>query len=274
MNQKSFLLSVLFITLLLFGGCKAPKDIAYLQGAGKPILIDSTIMAPIPDAVIKKGDLLIITVNSVTPELSRPFNLSLLPTTGMGDYGQINVLATSTGSGSLQNYLVDNQGFITFPLVGKIAAEGMSKNALSERIKSLIYPRYITEEPIINIRYADFSISVLGEVSRPGSFRINNESCSVLEALALAGDLSINGKRDNVLLIRQTRDARESVRLDLRDKNLINSPYYFLQQDDVLYVQPSDTKARSSKIGTAETLSLSVVSTLISLTTLIISIAK
>ena len=274
MRLKSISLFVFLLSVILLSGCKASQEITYLQGAGKAAVMDSTNMAPIPDAIIKKGDLMTITVNSLTPELARPFNLSLVPTTGMGEYSQTNATAMSSGSGGLQNYLVDNQGFINFPLIGKISVEGMTKIALSEKIKSLIYPRYITEEPIITIRFVDFSISVLGEVARPGTFKINNESCTLLEAIALAGDLTISGKRDNVLLIRQAGNLRESVRLDLRDKNLINSPYYFLQQDDVLYVQPNDVKARSAKIGTAESLSLSAVSTLISITTLIISIVK
>ena len=274
MRLKSISLFIFLLSVILLSGCKASQEITYLQGAGKAAVMDSTNMAPIPDAIIKKGDLMTITVNSFTPELARPFNLSLVPTTGMGEYSQTNATAMTSGSGGLQNYLVDNQGFINFPLIGKISVEGMTKIALSEKIKSLIYPRYITEEPIITIRFVDFSISVLGEVARPGTFKINNESCTLLEAIALAGDLTISGKRDNVLLIRQAGNLRESVRLDLRDKNLINSPYYFLQQDDVLYVQPSDVKARSAKIGTAESLSLSAVSTLISITTLIISIVK
>jgi len=274
MRLKSISLFVFLLSVILLSGCKASQEITYLQGAGKAAVMDSTNMAPIPDAIIKKGDLMTITVNSFTPELAKPFNLSLVPTTGMGEYSQTNATAMTSGSGGLQNYLVDNQGFINFPLIGKISVEGMTKIALSEKIKSLIYPRYITEEPIITIRFVDFSISVLGEVARPGTFKINNESCTLLEAIALAGDLTISGKRDNVLLIRQAGNLRESVRLDLRDKNLINSPYYFLQQDDVLYVQPNDVKARSAKIGTAESLSLSAVSTLISITTLIISIVK
>jgi len=270
--MKNFFLFFPIITLLfLFSGCKAYKDITYLQGAGKPAVMDSTYMAPIPDAVIKKGDLLIITVNSVTPELAKPFNLPLVPNSGLSDYSQSQSISSTQGTGGLQNYLVDNQGNIVFPLIGMINAEGLTKFQLAAKIKSLIYPRYITEEPIINIRYADFSVSVLGEVARPGTFKANKETFSILQALAMSGDLTINAKRDNVLLIRQNGNARESIRLDLRDKNLINSPYYFLQQDDVLYVQPSDTKARSSKIGSAESLSLSAVGTLISIATLIIT---
>ena len=150
----------------------------------------------------------------------------------------------------------------------------MTKYALADLIKTKIYPRYIKEEPIISIRYANFSISVLGEVARPNTFLVNNEKISILEALATAGDLTIYGRRDNLLLVRQTPEGRQSIRIDLRDKNLIYSPYFYLQQNDVIYVQPNETKTRTSKIGSAETLSISIVGTLISLTLLIVTLVK
>ena len=117
----------------------------------------------------------------------------------------------------------------------------MTKNALADLIKTKIYPRYIKEEPIISIRYANFSISV-AKWRAPTLFFVNNEKISILEALATAGDLTIYGRRDNVLLVRQTPEGRQSIRIDLRDKNLIYSPYFYLQQNDVIYVQPNETK--------------------------------
>jgi polysaccharide export outer membrane protein len=150
----------------------------------------------------------------------------------------------------------------------------MTKSALVQKIRSEIYPKYIKEEPIILVRYGNFRISVLGEVARPGTFSIDNEKISLLEALALAGDMTIYGNRSEVLLIRENGSNRQTVRIDLRDKFLVNSTYFFLQQGDVIYVEPNKTKARSSFIGAAESISISVVSTLISLTTLIVSLAK
>ena len=129
------------------------------------------------------------------------------------------------------------------------------------------------EEPIILIRYANYKVSVLGEVSRPNIYNINNERINIFEAVALAGDLTIYGRRDNVLLIRENNEGkRVSVRIDLRDAKLIDSPYYYLQQNDVIYVQPNNQKSRSTYIGQAETLSLSVISTLISITTLVVTL--
>jgi polysaccharide export outer membrane protein len=163
-------------------------------------------------------------VNSNTAEAAMPFNLPLVPTLSMQDYNPSRS-TISNYSGGLQNYLIGTDGNITFPIIGKLHVDGMTKNALADLIKTKIYPRYIKEEPIISIRYANFSISVLGEVARPNTFLVNNEKISILEALATAGDLTIYGRRDNVLLVRQTPEGRQSIRIDLRDKNLIYSPY-------------------------------------------------
>ena len=125
------------------------------------------------------------------------------------------------------------------------------------------------------IRYANYRISVLGEVARPGLLNVNNERLSIFEAISMAGDLTIYGRRDNVLIIRENdKGERETVRIDLRDSKLIDSEYYYLQQNDVLYVQPNNQKSRSTFIGQAETLSLSVVSTLISITTLVVTLIR
>lgn len=233
---------------------------------------DSTA-SPIPDVTLKVGDLLTITVNSNTPEAAMPFNLPLIPNqSGFNSYNQGNAMSGS--GGSLQNYLVDTNGDIMFPIIGKIPAAGMTKSELSSYINQEISPRYIKENPIITIRYANFKVSVLGEVNRPGVCAIDNEKISIFEAIAMSGDLTIFGKRDNVLLIRENNGKRETIRLDLRDKRLISSPYYFLQQNDILYIQPNDPKSRSSALSTAETISISVVGTLISLTSLLVNLLK
>ena len=263
-----------FLVLLLITGCKTNQQVVYLQDAGKLITYKDSTVAPIPDATLKIGDLLTITVNSNTPEASVPFNLPLIPTQGgMNSYSMTNA-STSGGGGSLQNYLIDTKGDMMFPIIGKIHAAGMTKSELSDYIEGQIYPRYIKDIPIITIRYANFKISVLGEVNKPGLCEINNEKVSILEAVAMAGDLTIYGRRDNLLLIRETNGKRESVRIDLRDKRLIDSPYFFLQQNDILYVQPNNPKSRSSAFGTAEAISLSVVGTLISLTSLIVTLLR
>lgn len=268
--MKKILFS-LVLTLLL-SACNAYKDVAYLQNSGVAISYDKSSNS-IPDPKVKIGDLLIITVNSSVPESSIPFNLPLIPT-GEG----INAYAIGTqmsNGGGLQNYLVDNQGFINFPVLGLLKVAGLNKAQLLDLLNTSIYPKYIKEQPVITLRFANFKISVLGEVNRPSVFTINNEKVSILEAIALAGDLSIYGRRDNVLLVRENLDGeRTTVRIDLRDERLIASEYYYLQQNDVLYVQPNDPRSRSSALSTAETLTISLVGTLISLTSLLVNVLR
>lgn len=275
--MKNLVPKLLFVilTFILFTACNASKEIPYLIDAGKvAVLNDSDIPAPISDPVFQVGDLLVITVNANTPEAASPFNLPLVPA-GSTSYNPSSVQISSyVSAGNLQNFLVDTKGDIVMPIIGKIHVAGMTKSGLTQALKAKIYPRYIKEEPIILIRFANYNVSVLGEVARPGSFIIPNEKISIFEAIALAGDLSIYGRRDNVLLIREGVSGRETIRLDLRDKRLVNSSYYFLQQNDVLYIQPNEPKSRSSALSTAEVLSVSLVGTLISLTSLMVTIFK
>lgn len=267
-----FVIGILF--LIFVTSCNTNKNLVYLQNSGQMLTVsDNDEMAPIPDPLIKVGDLLTITVNSQTSEAAMPFNLPLIPTIGMNNYN-ISRNTVSNYSGGLQNYIVGTNGKITFPVIGELYAVGMTKIELAQKIKTLIYPNYLTEEPIILIRYANFHVSVLGEVAKPGNFTIDNDKISIFEAIALAGDLTIFGRRDNVLLIRENGSERQTVRLDLRNENLLKSPYYFLQQNDVIYIQPNDPRSRASALSTAETLSVSLVGTLISLTTLIVNISK
>lgn len=270
--KKTVLFSLLIVLLT---GCNAYEKIAYLQQAGNQAQLMESDRNPIPEPVIKIGDVLMITVNTNTPEAAVAFNLPLIPSGG--DASKRYTLGSGANISyglSMQNYLVDMQGELIFPVVGKMKVAGMTKTQLAEKIKSSIYPQYITEEPIILVRYGNFKVSVLGEVLRAGSFPIDNEKVSIFEALAMAGDMTIYGKRESVLLIRENNGVRETIRLDIRDKNLVNSPYYYLQQNDIIYVEPNDSKARSSAISSAESLSISIVGTLISLSTLIINILK
>jgi len=263
-----------FALLVLLTGCKAYKNIVYVQNAGTAVSYSDTTKSKIPDVTLKIGDLLIITVNdATTPEAAQPFNLPLIP--GGESLNSYSSTTAAGGTGTIQNYLIDIDGNITFPVLGKIHAAGMSKMALSAYIKSHIYPQYLKEEPIIYIRYANYKVSVLGEVNRPGLCEIKNERINIFEAIAMAGDLTIYGQRENVLLVRETVGGkRESIRIDLRDARLIDSPYYYLQQNDVLYVQPNAPKSRSGLISSVESMSLSVIGTVISITTLLVTLTK
>lgn len=266
------LLFILFISLA-FVGCKSNEKVLYLQQ--QPGTEVDITRHPLPEAVIREGDLLIITVNTNTPEAAIPFNLPLVP--GGSQMSNYNVGGTgnlSTSGLGMQNYLVDTQGKLTFPVIGEMQVAGLTKTELVQQFKNKIYPHYLNEEPIILVRFGNYRVSVMGEVARPGTYTINNERVTVLEALSLAGDMTIYGNRGGILLVRETNGLRETVRLNIRDVNLIHSPYYYLQQNDVLYVEPNAPRQRASNISAAETLTISVVGTLISLTTLMINILK
>ncbi len=263
-----------FLGLLCFGlfftSCNSYKKVAYVQEAGVTVDLAANQQDALPAPVIKNGDQLMITVNTLTPEASLMFNAPLIP-----DVTQGGVSTRTATTAALQTYLVDTKGEIYFPVLGKLKVAGLDKLQLESLIYDKIYPRYTKEDPMVTVRYMNFKVSVLGEVTRPGSYSVSNERISILDALSQAGDLTIYGRRENVLLIREdAQGKRTNYRINLTDKNLIASPYYFLQQNDVIYVEPNKQKARNSAFGTAETLSISIVGTLISLAALIATLTK
>jgi len=219
---------------------------------------------------VMPSDLLSITVNSTTPESSIAFNLPLVPMAKVE-----NSTMGINNSMGMQSYLVNQDGTIDFPILGKLNIGGMSKAEVQELIKSKVYPKYIKEEPIITVRFLNYKVSLLGEVAKPGTFTVANEKINILEALSLAGDMTIYGRRDNVMLMRENlQGEKEIIRIDLTQNDILMSPYFYLQQNDIIYVQPNKSKARGSDIGSAETLVISVVGTLISLTGLLVTVLK
>lgn len=147
----------------------------------------------------------------------------------------------------MQKYLVDNDGSIDFPVLGRIKVSGLTKKEVEAYLRGRL-SLYLKDEPLVNVRMVNYKISVIGEVARPNTYTITNEKVNILEALALAGDLTIYGKRKNVKLMRESETGERGVYVvDLTDRNLINSPYFYLQQNDVLYVEPNRTKMRNSR---------------------------
>lgn len=264
-----------YMCFFLLVSCSSYKQIAYLQGAQSEAEYADTVPAFMSESKLKVGDLLIITVNTITPEVAVPFNLPVIPMPNSVASGVTLSNPQATSSVALQNYLINKEGNIMYPVIGNIKAAGMTKSQLAEYIKRQIYPQYIKEIPIVNIRYVNFKVSVLGEVARPSIYTIDNEQVNLLEAIAMAGDLTIYGQRKDVLLVREAGDGKHViVHLDLTDKDIVNSPYYYLQQNDVLYVQPNKSRARSASFGTAESLTVSIIGTLISLASLIAIIVR
>lgn len=270
-NEKrlgmKFLYYAVFILIALFiTGCASSKKVPYMVGAETISQDVLQQVAKNTEPIIMPGDLLEILVSASNPEVVKPFNR----------IGIMYELAGSANSYNTTNnssyYLVDNKGDIEFPVIGTLKIGGMTKSEAQKVILAAITPKYLTETPGIDIRFKNFKVSVLGEVAKPGVYTASNERFTILEALAMAGDLTIMGKRDNVMLIRTKADGtREIHRLDLNDKDLILSPYFNLQQNDQIYVTPNASKARSSWTLPP---AFSLVGTLISIATLIVTIVK
>ncbi len=263
MKNLSFVL--LFFLSIILASCGSVKNIAYLQNSDEINFEKSRFLY---DARIMPKDQLTISVNTTTPEASLPFNLLL-----QNEYTQGRSMSAA---GVLMPYLVDNDGYITFPVIGRLKVGGLTKSEAEKLIFEKIRPYMAeSENPVVIVRMSSYSVSVLGEVARPGSFQVSREKITILEALAQAGDLTIYGVRDKVKLIREDITGKKQiVNLNLNDANLVNSPYYYLQQNDVVYVEPNKVKAQNSKVGQTTTLWFSATSILISLTSLLYNILK
>ena len=264
--MKKNLVFVALAVALLCASCSAPKNVAYIKNSDE---VDLSQSAYLYDARIMPKDVLTITVNTVNPDAAAPFNLSV-PTA-------FNNQTRSTYSQPiLQTYLIDNNGTIEFPVLGNLKVGGLTKAECEKLIHDKIMP-YLNakENPVVTVRMANYKISVLGEVNRPGMFTVSNEKINIFEALAQAGDLTIYGVRDNVKLIRENAKGRKEIHtVVLNDASLINSPYYYLQQNDILYVEPNKVKARNSTVGQTTTLWFSATSILISMASLLYNILK
>lgn len=265
MTFKSNILCFLTAAFLL-SGCTSYKKVPYLQNSATVNVPAGEI--PLYDARIMPKDLLTITVSTTDPTVAAPFNLTVQdPTNAATNY-------RTTTQPSLQQYLVNNAGEIDFPVLGRLRVGGMTKNECEDMLREQLIP-YLKETPIVTVRMVNYKISVLGEVNKPGTFTVTNEKVNVLEALAMAGDLTIYGLRDNVKLVRETADGgRDIQELNLNDANLIRSPYFYLQQNDILYVTPNKTKSRNSDIGNTTTIAISATSILVSLASLLVTIFK
>lgn len=269
MNKKLYHFLILSIATVILSSCGSTKNVAYLQNSD---YTDLSRSAYLYDARIMPKDILTITVNTVNPEASAPFNLTI--SSEMNTSGGVSRL--NTGGGTLQTYLVDNNGCIEFPVVGTLEVGGLTKSGCEKLIHDKIQ-RYMNaeENPIVTVRMSNYKISVLGEVNRPGMFTVGNEKINIFEALAQAGDLTIYGVRDRVKLIRENaRGQKDVYTLNLNDAEIINSPYYYLQQNDVIYVEPNKVKAKNSGIGQSTTIWISITGALVSLASLVVNILR
>ncbi len=246
----------LFATLiLLISSCGSQKEITYLQGVDDGYR--QVIQEPY-EVTLKSDDLIAIMVNSRDPELAQIFNLPLMSyQTGTRVTGQNTVLA----------YLVDSAGNIDFPQLGTIHVAGMTRSQLTQHIQQELIDRGLVKDPVVTIQFQNYKVSVIGEVTRPGSFSVTSDRITIFDALSLAGDMTIYGKRDNVKIIREENGVRVVSVVDLRNGDILNSPYYYLQQNDVVYVEPNKARAGQRDINTNRSLGTyaSILSVLLSL---------
>lgn len=249
------------LSVVMLASCANVKDIAYFQDKAidHPEEIDKH-----GGIVIQPKDMISIVVSSRNPELSTMFNLPVV------SYQAGSEIVTSAAQQRLMGYVVDNDGYIDFPVLGEINVGGMTRWELSEYIKNTLLEKGYLNDAVVTVEFMNFKVSVLGEVNKPGTYTIEGDKVTVLQALSLAGDLTIFGKRNNVTVIREMDGERIFYNVDLCSVDMFKSPAYNLLQNDIVYVEPSEIKARQS---TLDDKGLRMTSIMISSGSLLVSVA-
>lgn len=260
-SRKNVIFAVCAFVLML-SSCAAPQNIAYFQNkvVDQPEEIDKHA-----GIVIQPKDMLSIVVSSRNPELVAMFNLPVV------SYQAGSEVVTGGYQQRLMGYVVDNEGYIDFPVLGPIKVSGLTRWELSELIKDKLVKEGLLTDAVVTVEFMNFKVSVIGEVSAPGTYTIEGDKVTILQAISLARDLTIFGQRENVTVIRERDGQRIIYEVNLCDADLFKSPAYYLQQNDVVYVQPSEIKARQS---TTDEKALRLTSILVSSGSLLVSIAS
>jgi polysaccharide export outer membrane protein len=250
--------TIYLITLLfVFASCVSNKKITYFQNDE----IDQSKVSNVYKIVFKPDDLLQITVSSDNLAAVKPFNL---PSVTFG--------ATSdevTGIPKQQSYLIDSSGEINFPVFGKLKIGGLSREEAIDLLNEKLSPDYV-KDPMINIRISNFKITVMGDVNKPGTYNIPNERVSILDAIGLAGDLNISGRRDNVMIQREVGSEKMQYRVDLRSNKINTSPVFYLQQNDIVYIEHNNARIQSASSNTNTSLFISVTGLIITIVSILI----
>lgn len=275
--MKKILLFAAVSAMLAMSSCHAPKNVTYLMD------VDEISQAQLKQSnsrlnpELGPGDLLNIKVFAANMASVAQFNkgMSLSPDGQVSTFNFNNNL-NNRAEASTDYYLVNSEGNIEFPILGQLHVAGKTKEQLAQEIKDRIFPKYVTSAPTVEIRLMNFKVTVLGAVRNPGVVTSDNERLNILEALARAGDLDIKGQRDNILLYRTNMDgSREIHRLNLNDRDLLLSPYFNLQQNDFIYVEPNrSAKQNAWQMPQGWTVAISVVSGLSSIAGLVIGIVN
>jgi polysaccharide export outer membrane protein len=235
---KQFLLSAMIVISVFFTSCVSQKTITYFQPTNENSDTLLSNFLPKYTLHLMPGNIINVGVSSISPESNTMFNPYMIMQQISNQNSQTNNLTPAIG------YMIDDEGAISLPLIGKVTVAGLSTKEASEQITQKL-EKYLIN-PTVNVRMLNYSVSVLGEVTRPSVYNIPNERVTLPEVLSLAGDLTIYAKRDNILIIREKNGKRQFGRVDLTNRNIFNSPYYYLQPNDVVYVEPGKGKTTSS----------------------------
>ncbi|MBO9584145.1 MAG: polysaccharide biosynthesis/export family protein [Flavobacterium sp.] len=247
----------LAIIFLLFS-CASRQNVVYYQNIDTLNNGQSTNSYEVK---IQPDDLLMIIVSAEDSEAVSPFNLKTYSVSSN------NKLDVTRSQETIQTYLVDKNGDIDFPVLGKIKIGGLTRTDALQLLQTKI--SVYVKNPIINLRITNFKVSLQGEVNSPGTYSITSERVTLVEALSMAKDLTIYGKRNNILIIREVNGEKSFNRVDITKSDFINSPFYYLAQNDVVYVEPNKTRVNSSAVGPNTSVIISAVSILVSLSVLI-----
>ena len=262
--MKKYLL-IIYIFALLATSCKTQEDVLYFKDLAKT----GDIAIVLPDSIkeyepqFEPDDMLQISVSSLNPNAAAIFNL---PLQNFLSPGETLVNATA----SLQTYLIDPEGYINFPVLGRIKMKGFTRSEATQYLTQEL-SKYL-EEPIVNIQCSNFKFSVLGEVTKPGTYKYGSERLSILDALGYANDITIYGNHKNVLLIREQNGVRSFHRLDLTQPDVFTSPYYYIMHNDVIYVEPNDARQGYATYSQDKQYTVSIVSAITSAASVIVSL--
>lgn len=248
----------IFAGVLIFAGCGSPKSVPYFQDIQSDTVLDaanSTMIKIAPD------DKLSIIVNSRDPQLTNLFNLPYIS----------RILGSSSdyysGSNGVAGYTVDGNGTIDFPVVGEIKVAGLSRSEVEEKIKTELTSRNLVKDPVVTVDFMNLRVSVMGEVAHPGRFAIDRDHYTIMDAISAAGDLTVFGHRENVKVLRMEGDTRKTYVVNLCSaEEVLKSPAYYLQQNDIIYVEPNKVRARQSTVNGNNVLSTSFWISIASLT--------
>ncbi|MGS4345236.1 polysaccharide biosynthesis/export family protein [Myroides odoratus] len=254
MKLRNLFAVILLLTAVLFTSCASRKKVLYYQNVEEVLAQNNTVTHF--ETRLQPDDLLMIIVSAQDREAAAPFNLTNTMTSNPNN-------PAGTGQMQQQLYLVDNKGNIEFPVLGTIKISGLSKKEAIDYITTEV-SKYIIN-PIVNMRIMNFKVTVQGEVNRPGIHTVVSERLTLTDAIALSGDMTVYGKRDNVLVIREVEGKRIPYRVDMTKADFITSPYYYLNQNDIVYVEPNKTRVNSSAVGPNLSLGISAISLIVTI---------